>query len=89
MAGGGPVSEDDFLDGLLPEKFDEVVEDIKIPGGYIFNDYISASYENIKFEYVDIEKNLMLKIGNESIGKLFKVLRNKIVHQDYYLDNLN
>lgn len=29
-----------------------------------------------------------ISIGNESIGKLFKVLRNKIVHQDYYLDNL-
>ena len=30
-----------------------------------------------------------ISIGNESIGKLFKVLRNKIVHQDYYLDNLD
>lgn len=49
------LSEDDFHDGLLPEKFIEVAEDIKISGGIIFNDYISASYNNIKFEFVDIE----------------------------------
>ena len=49
------LSEDDFPDGFLPEKFVEIVEDIKISGGNIFNDYISANYKNIKFEYADIE----------------------------------
>lgn len=49
------LSEDDFPDGLLPKKFIEIVEDIKISGGNIFNDYISANYKNLRFEFADIE----------------------------------
>lgn len=49
------ASEDDTSTDLLPEKFVEVVEDIKISGGNIFNDYISANYKNVNFEFADIE----------------------------------
>lgn len=48
-------TEDLFEAGLLPEKFVGVLEDIKIHGGICFNDYISAKYNGINFEYVDIE----------------------------------
>jgi len=50
------LPDDDFPDTtLLPKDFVDVLEDIDIDGGILFNDYISASYKNIKFEYIDIE----------------------------------
>lgn len=50
------LPDDDFPDTtLLPKDFVDVLEDIKISGGILFNDYISANYKNIKFECIDIK----------------------------------
>lgn len=50
------LPNDDFPDTtLLPKDFVDVLEDIRISGGILFNDYISANYKNIKFECIDIK----------------------------------
>ena len=80
---------DQLNDGGLYEKGDlEVRKTFEIAG--IFK-AIGIKSNKVMGLLVQIKETFGegITISNESIGKLFKVLRNKIVHKDYYLENLD